>query len=133
MRCLKSDGEFSTVGNMAKLRHIALIVEDPEESAKFFTQAFGMRRSGEIYCGCYMTDGVISLALLKKEFDYEQIGIDHFGFWVDDVAGVGAHAAQLGATPDYSTKEIKYRTSDGILIEISEAGWPGSVKDLSID
>jgi len=31
---------------MAKLRHIAIIVPDPEEAAKFFEQAFDMKRAG---------------------------------------------------------------------------------------
>ena len=31
---------------MAKLRHIAIIVPDPEQAATFFEQAFGMKRAG---------------------------------------------------------------------------------------
>ena len=31
---------------MSKLRHIAVIVEDPEASAKFFEEAFDMKRAG---------------------------------------------------------------------------------------
>jgi len=42
---------------MAKLRHIALIVEDPEKSAQFFEQAFDMKRAGTARRGIYMTDG----------------------------------------------------------------------------
>ena len=38
---------------MAKLRHVALIVEDPEASAKFFEQAFDMKRAGSARRGIY--------------------------------------------------------------------------------
>src|SRR5581483_11176809 len=70
---------------MAKLRHIAIIVEDPEKSAKFFEQAFDMKRAGEARRGIYMTDGIFNVALLKKENDKEQLGLYHFGMWVDDL------------------------------------------------
>ena len=32
---------------MAKMRHIALIVPDPEEAAKFFEAAFDLKRAGK--------------------------------------------------------------------------------------
>ena len=32
--------------DMAKMRHIAIIVPDPEQSARFFEQAFDMKRAG---------------------------------------------------------------------------------------
>ena len=42
---------------MAKLRHIAISVKDPEKTAKFFEQAFGMTRAGNAMRGVYLTDG----------------------------------------------------------------------------
>jgi methylmalonyl-CoA/ethylmalonyl-CoA epimerase len=39
---------------MAKLRHIALSVPDPEAAAQFFEKAFGMRRAGKAMRGIYM-------------------------------------------------------------------------------
>lgn len=122
---------------MAKLRHIALIVEDPEASAKFFAEAFGMRRTGEARCGCHMSDGVMTVALLKKETAEERIGIDHFGLWVDDLGAAaqrveGAGAAPLGSRPPEATSafyEAKFRTPDGIVFDLSHTGWPGAVKE----
>lgn len=122
---------------MAKLRHIALIVEDPEKAATFFAQAFGMRRSGEARCGCHMTDGVMTVALLRKETPEERIGIDHFGLWVDDLASAArrvteAGAVSLGSKPPTSEAfyEAKFRTPDGIVFDLSHYGWPGAQKDL---
>ncbi len=69
---------------MSKLRHIAVIVEDPEASAKFFEEAFDMKRAGTARRGIYMSDGIFNVALLKKEGD-EKLGLYHFSMWVDDL------------------------------------------------
>ena len=53
---------------MAKLRHIAITVPDPEKAAQFYMRAFGMKRVGETDWanarGVYLSDGTINLALL---------------------------------------------------------------------
>src|SRR5215475_6737558 len=69
---------------MAKLRHIALIVPDPEKAAQFFEQAFDMKRAGNARRGIYMSDGTMNVALLRQE-GQEKVGIYHFGVWVDDL------------------------------------------------
>jgi hypothetical protein len=51
----------------ARLRHIALSVSDPDQAAKFFEDAFGMKRVGKAGIGCYVSDGTINVALLKYE------------------------------------------------------------------
>ena len=82
---------------MAKLRHIAIAVKDPEAAATFFEQAFGMTRAGNAMRGVYMTDGIMNVALLnfaeepvpgfESQAGYE--GLIHFGMWVDSVEEVG--------------------------------------------
>ena len=67
-----------------RLRHIAIIVPDPEKAATFFEQAFGMTRAGTARRGIYMSDGVMNVALLKTEGN-EKPGLYHFGMWVDDL------------------------------------------------
>ena len=69
---------------MAKLRHIALIVTDPEASAKFYEQAFDLKVVGRARRGIYLSDGTVNLALLKVEGN-EKPGVYHFGAWVDDL------------------------------------------------
>ena len=69
---------------MAKLRHIALIVPDPDKAAKFFEEAFDMKIAGRARRGVYVSDGTINVALLKQEGN-EKVGIYHFGMWVDDL------------------------------------------------
>jgi len=45
---------------MAKLRHIALIVPDPEKAAKFFEDAFDMKVAGKARRGLYVSDGTVN-------------------------------------------------------------------------
>jgi lactoylglutathione lyase len=123
---------------MAKLRHIAIIVPDPEAAAKFFEQAFGMTRAGTARRGIYMSDGTVNVALLKKEKDEEKIGLFHFGLWVDDldaaekqvVAAGGEYLAGRPTSPK-SFYEAKYRDPLGIVFDLTHTGWAGAVKDVA--
>ena len=122
---------------MAKLRHIALIVPDPEAAARFFEQAFDMKRAGTARRGIYMSDGTVNVALLKKESDQENIGIYHFGMWVDDldeaekkvVAAGGQYVAGRPTSPK-SFYEAKYKDPVGIVFDLTHTGWAGAVKDV---
>jgi lactoylglutathione lyase len=122
---------------MAKLRHVALIVEDPESSARFFEQAFDMKRAGKARRGIYMSDGTVNVALLRKEDDKERIGIYHFGMWVDDLEAAekkvleagGEYLAGRPTSPD-SFYEAKYQDPNGIVFDLTHSGWAGAVKDV---
>lgn len=122
---------------MAKLRHIAIIVPDPEEAAKFFEQAFDMKRAGTARRGIYMSDGTINVALLKKEDEKEKIGIYHFGMWVDDldeaekkvVDAGGSYLAGRPTSPN-SFYEAKYKDINGVVFDLTHNGWKGAVKDV---
>ena len=143
---------------MAKLRHIALSVPDPEKTADFYCEAFDMKRVGStdspLAKGCYVSDGVITMALLKYKTDEwsgyvegedergkDFVGIHHFGYWVDDVAETEAKVAKAGGKylmgrPDPGREdsttfyEIKYRDPNGIIVDLTHLGWGGSVKDV---
>jgi methylmalonyl-CoA/ethylmalonyl-CoA epimerase len=122
---------------MAKLRHIAIIVSDPEQAAKFYEEAFGMTRAGTARRGIYMSDGVINVALLKQESDKEKLGLYHFGMWVDDldeaekkvVAAGGTYLAGRPTSPN-SFYEAKYRDPLGVVFDLTHTGWAGAVKDV---
>ncbi len=132
---------------MAKLRHIAMSVKDPEASAKFFIDAFDMEKVGESANGAvYLSDGTVNLALLNRkgkplgwEGDGEFYGIDHFGMWVDDPEAACEKAEAAGATYIMGNKsadpnsfyEIKYRTPEGTVFDITGSGWRGAVKEVS--
>ena len=129
-----------------KLRHIALSVKDVQSSAKFFMDAFGMEKVGESQTGSiYLTDGTINLALLDRrgkplgwEGEGEFYGIDHFGMWVDDPEEACTRAEAAGAVHVMGNKssdpnsfyEIKYRTPEGTIFDITSSGWRGAVKEV---
>lgn len=131
---------------MAKLRHIAIAVKNPEKAAKFFEEAFGMTRAGSAMRGVYMTDGVMNVALLnfadepvpgfETQPDYE--GIIHFGMWVDSVeetdgkvkAAGGSYMTGRKETNPNVFYEVKYKTPEGIVFDVTENGWKGAVKEV---
>jgi len=131
---------------MAKLRHIAIAVKDPEKAARFFEQAFGMTRAGSAMRGVYLTDGVMNVALLnfadepvpgfETQKDYE--GIIHFGMWVDSVEEIDGKVKAAGGSYLTGRKEtnpnvfyeVKYKTPEGIVFDVTENGWKGAVKDV---
>jgi hypothetical protein len=51
-------------GPMAKLRHIAMVVEKMQETAKFYEKAFGMQRVRETPTAIGLSDGVVSLVII---------------------------------------------------------------------
>lgn len=83
---------------MAKLRHVAVAVPDPEKTAQFYIKSLGMKEVGRtdspLATEVYLPDGVVCLALLKYKTDAaagadrgkNYVGVHHIGFWVDDVA-----------------------------------------------
>lgn len=131
----------------AKLRHIALSVPDPEAAAQFFEKAFGMWRAGQAMRGVYMTDGVMNVALLN--FQDEPIagqedrpnipGVIHFGMWVDDLDATAELIQEAGGSWVTGRKEksphvyyeVKYKTPEGIVFDITESGWKGAVKEVA--
>ena len=122
---------------MSKLRHIAVIVEDPEASAKFFEEAFDMKRAGVARRGIYMSDGIFNVALLKKEGD-EKLGLYHFGMWVDDldetakkvVAAGGSYYMGRADNNPNTYYEVKYKDPDGVVFDLTHTGWKGAVKEV---
>jgi len=134
---------------MAKIKHIAIRTPDPEKTATFYKEVFGLQEVGRAQSGFYLSDGSINLAILKSsehgtgETPRDMpgyAGIDHLGFLVEDVEescktldAAGArkmmdrvnlpHAAAAGPRSYY---EIKYRGPDGQVIDVTETGWVGT-------
>ena len=133
---------------MAKLRHVAITVPDPEKSARFYEKVFGLERVGTtdsaLASGVYLSDGVISLALLNYKTDEAAgeekgkgfVGVHHIGFWVDDLDKTGAAIEESGGTffldlpeaKDTLYYEKKYRDPDGVIFDLSHKGWAGASK-----
>jgi catechol 2,3-dioxygenase-like lactoylglutathione lyase family enzyme len=133
---------------MAKLRHLAMSVPDPEATAKFYMDAFDMKLVGRtnspLAKGCYVSDGVITVALLNFKNDdqgpREFVGLHHLGFWVDDLDDAEKQVEKAGATylmgrpekGDTRTMfyEEKYKDPNGVIFDITELGWGGATKEV---
>ena len=126
-----------------KIRHIALSVQDPEGTAKFYEEAFGLVRVGKttsvLADGVYLSDGYLNIALLKYKSDEmagmkggaEFVGTHHFGFQVDDAEDSkkrieecgGQFFMDLPALKDTLYYEEKFRDPEGVIFDISQHGW----------
>ncbi len=128
-----------------RIRHVALSVADPWETAAFYKDSLGLEEvtelDGPLAEGVFLTDGVVNLAILKFKTDEASqgtgadfVGLHHIGFWVDDVIATGKDVRAAGATwimgdpnnPD--GYEIKHTDLSGIIFDIAAHGWAGSQK-----
>jgi catechol 2,3-dioxygenase-like lactoylglutathione lyase family enzyme len=134
---------------MARIKHIAIRTPDPEKTAAFYKEVFGLEEVGQARAGYYLSDGYINLAILKSTDQGTgesprdipgYAGIDHFGFLVDNVdetckkleeAGARATMGRVDmhhptAPEGRSYYEIKYRGPDNQVIDITGSGWIGT-------
>ena len=139
---------------MRKIKHIAVVAEDPFVTAETFKKAFDLtevsRHDGEIARAVYLSDGYINLAIVCRKRTVENpdphpdgYGLDHFGVWVDDLEEAEARAANAGAKSqapfnvDLSESggavffEKRYEL-EGVKFDLSSHGWPaGSSEELA--
>jgi catechol 2,3-dioxygenase-like lactoylglutathione lyase family enzyme len=115
---------------MGKLRHIAIAVPDANEAAKFYEQAFGLKRVRESQTAVLLSDGVISLAILNNTVSHEALGhngLHHLGFITEDVGETAQKAEKVGAVyadkPENIAKRFENRgqLKDGEVIEAARA------------
>ena len=65
------------------------------------------------------------------------VGINHIGFWVDDLGEINEKIVEAGGKPfleqdepenDTLFFERKYHNPDGIVFDVSKTGWGGAKK-----
>ena len=120
---------------MAKIRHIAIKVEDQEKCAEFYKKTFGMteawrgpvRDDGKR--AIYLTDGYINMAVLPARGGRE--GIDHFGFQVENIEetltaaeAAGAKSAADQKPRDGRFAEMGVHDPTGQLVDVAAAQEP---------
>ncbi len=138
---------------MAKIKHIALSTQDPEKTARFYIDVFGMKQIGRVnhpaVTGYFLSDGDINLAVLNFKNDAvagtergkDYCGIHHIGFQVDSLEAIAERLAAAGSarrddvnealgvghgTQRHANVEVKYSGPDGIMLDVSETGWVGA-------
>ena len=132
---------------MARIKHIAIRTPDPEKTAAFYKEVFGLEEVGLARAGVYLSDGYINLAILKSTDTGNgesprdvpgYAGIDHFGFQVDDADDIcqkletagakemeGVNLGHAGGTGAHYY-EHKFRGPDNQVIDVTETGWIGT-------
>lgn len=133
---------------MAKLRHLALATQDPDATARFYMDVFGLtwvrKAGGDWGYGHILTDGTLNLAVLRFtsapaagiEKGTAFVGLHHIGFEVDDVEGtISALSAAdgverrdideaLGVTHAATTRgELKFEGPDGVIFDLGTPGF----------
>lgn len=129
---------------MGRIKHIAIRTHDPEKTAAFYQQAFGLAQVGRGKNGVYLSDGHINLAILNMraaaEGETMRLGLDHFGFQVENVEETVNRVKELGgealaeavnnpATRPESPQsyfEVKCVGPDSQVIDVSNGGWVGA-------
>ena len=138
---------------MPKIKHIALSTQDPEKTARFYVDVFGMKQIGRVDSpgarGYYLSDGDINLAILN--FKNDQVagvergtgwsGIHHIGFQVESLEEIALRLAAAGSArrddvndalgvghgeKRYANVEVKYNGPDNVMVDVSETGWVGT-------
>ena len=129
---------------MDRIKHIAIFTADPEKTANFYVDVFGLEMAGPAgRGGFYLSDGEINLAILKaRDVDADNpagfqtpAGVDHFGFQVEDLEATQARLAEYGAEelPSHAPPgggefyyECRYRGAGGQVVDVTENGWVGT-------
>ena len=114
---------------MAKIRHLAIKTKSPERLAAFYEEVFGLQRiRSEPGGAIYMSDGYLTLALLRNRGEATPSGINHFGFQVDDLTTIeqglkkfDEPLAQRPANRPYA--EYRAMDPDGNLFDVSVHGY----------
>jgi catechol 2,3-dioxygenase-like lactoylglutathione lyase family enzyme len=114
---------------MTKIRHLAIKTKSPERLAAFYEEVFGLKRIRSEKGGAiYMSDGYLTLALLRNRGEATPSGINHFGFHVDDLDDIEERLkkfeeplVQRPANRPYA--EYRAMDPDGNLFDVSVHGY----------
>ena len=131
---------------MAKIKHIAIATDDPEGTARFYEEVFGLERVGQVESsevdGIYLSDGDLNMALLnfkagtiRDEMDRGDAparGLHHIGFLVEDTDSVRQKLTERGATARNQRPlnanmffEEKFSAAGDVIVDITNHPWPG--------
>ena len=114
---------------MPKIRHLAIKTKDPKRLEKFYADVFDMKTIHTEEGGAiYMSDGYLTLALLRNRGEATPSGINHFGFDVENAEDIEARLAKydepLTVRPSNRPfAEQRAMDPDGNLFDVSVHGY----------
>ncbi len=137
---------------MPQIKHIAIATNDPEKTARFYSEVFGLRQvaklNGDNAKGYMLSDGNVNMAILdfqndavagERGKDWE--GIHHIGFEVESLEEIEARLVAANSHPMEEVNnalhigpagarmenvETKYEGPNGEMIDVSQTGWVGT-------
>jgi catechol 2,3-dioxygenase-like lactoylglutathione lyase family enzyme len=113
---------------MPKIRHFAIMCEDPSQLAQFYGEVFEMHEVWRQGPHVYMSDGTLNVALLQTR-DPARRGINHFGFHVEDMEEIRRRLEGVEVDPPYKKPgdgryaELGAIDPEGNRFDLSVAGW----------
>ena len=137
---------------MAKIKHIVIASQDPDRTAQFFIEVFGLTElmtvDGPDVSGRYVTDGNINLGILNFKTDEAAggeggagfSGLHHIGIQVDDLAETAKRLDSTEVRPTETVyakapkksgplqrdDRLQYTGPDTVVIDVNETGWHGT-------
>jgi catechol 2,3-dioxygenase-like lactoylglutathione lyase family enzyme len=122
-----------------KLRHIGIACKDPEATAVFYEEVFGMRRIGAIApehphaSGIYLTDGVMNITVIRfktveyagEDYGLDFVGVHHIGFEIEDHDATRQAIESGGGRYMWAggRDHQKYRDPNNIILEVTAKGF----------
>ena len=75
----------------SQIRYLAIVSEQPDTLARFYSTYFGMHELGRSDAGdVALTDGFYNVSILKQRDGAAQPGISHLGITIDDIGQIEA-------------------------------------------
>ncbi len=111
-----------------KIRHLAILARNPKKMADYYTKVFDMEIIHKNPQGTafFLSDGYITMAVLPHKLETDgSVGLNHFGFHVDDVASIAQKIAE------FDIEEPKKRPADRPFAEFRACDTEGNCFDLS--
>lgn len=110
-----------------KIRHIAIVARDPAAVSKYYETVFDMELVHKSKNGGYfVSDGYLTMAILPHRLTGTvPVGLNHFGFHVDDQDEVARRIK------DFGLEEPKKRPEDRPFAELRACDPEGNLFDIS--
>lgn len=115
---------------MPRIRHIAIVTMNPEKLAEFYCDVFDMKVVQRNARGnVFLTDGYITVALLRNKAEGKVNGLNHFGFQVEDTEEIRERLKKWDVygpadrPDDRAYAEVRMADPEGNNIDLSEHGY----------
>ncbi len=112
-----------------RIRHLAIMTRSPKKMAQFYQETFDMEiiNKAPNDMAFFLSDGYLTLAILPHRLEGEAaVGINHFGFEIEDLEAVKKKLA------DFGVEMPKMRPAERPYAEYRACDPEGNQFDLSV-